>query len=47
MRDAKAKTGDRWVADEMVIDVDGENVYHWNVMDRDTRFLLASHVSKG
>ena len=47
IRDVKAHTGDRWVADEMVIDVDGQNVYHWNVMDRDTRFLLASHVSKG
>ena len=46
LRDVKAHTGDRWVADEMVIDVDGEKVYHWNIMDRDTRFLLASHVSR-
>lgn len=46
LRDVKARTGDTWVADEMFIDVGGENVYHWNVMDRDTRFLLASYVSK-
>ena len=47
LRDAKAHTGDEWVADEMVIDVDGRNVYHWNVLDRETRVLLATHVSEG
>ena len=46
LKDVKAHTGDAWVADEIYMDADGEEVYHWNVMDRDTRFLLASHVSR-
>ena len=45
-RDVKAQTGDEWVADEMVIKVDGRNMYHWNIMDKDTRYLLASHISE-
>ena len=46
LRDIKAHTGDEWVADEMVIKVDGRNMYHWNIMDRKTRYLLASHISE-
>ena len=46
LRDTKAHTGDNWVADEMVMKVDGENVYHWNVMDKNTRYLLASHLAR-
>jgi transposase-like protein len=42
----KPKVGDTWVADETVLKVGGQNVWFWDVMDVDTRFLLASHISK-
>lgn len=42
----KAHTGDTWVADETVIDVDGQNLWLFDVMDRDTRYLLATHLTK-
>lgn len=40
-----ARTSDRWHIDETVVNVDGEPRYLWNVLDHDTRFLLATHVS--
>lgn len=42
----KAHTGKVWVADEHWVDVGGETMYHFNVMDADTRYLLASHLSR-
>ena len=45
MQDHKAKTGDHWVADEMVLNVGGKKAYNWNVMDQDTRYILASYLS--
>lgn len=42
---AKPKTGDEWVVDELAIDVGGRKVWLWNVMDADTRFVLATHIS--
>ncbi len=41
-----AKVGDKWAVDERVINVNGEHRYLWHVMDTDTRFLLATAVSK-
>ncbi len=41
-----AKVGDRWHVDETVVNVDGEGRYLWNVLDAETRFLLATHVSR-
>ena len=41
----KAQTSGHWVADEMYIDVGGQKVYNWNVMDSGTRYILASHLS--
>ena len=49
----KAYTGTIWAADETVLDVGGgrtkkssENtIYFWDVIDEETRFLLASHLS--
>jgi transposase-like protein len=35
-----------WHADEMMIKSGGEYVWLWNVMDRDTRFLLSSLITK-
>ena len=39
------QTGSIWVADETVLKIGGQNVWFWDVMDNDTRFLLASHLS--
>jgi transposase-like protein len=44
--DFKANTGGTWVADEMVVKIDGKNVWLWNVMDAKTRYLLATHLSE-
>ena len=41
----KAKTGDHWVGDELVVPVAGEQRYLWNVMDKDSRYVLAAHLS--
>ena len=40
-----AHTSDNWVVDEMVLDVGGDKYWNWNVMDHDTRYLLASYLS--
>lgn len=42
-----ARTGERWHIDETVVSVDGQPRYVWNVLDADTRFLMATHVSRG
>jgi transposase-like protein len=41
-----ARTSDRWHVDETVVNVNGKNEYLWNVLDHETRFLLATHVSE-
>ena len=46
MKQHKAQTGDEWVADEMQLKVGGQKYWNWNVMDSDTRFILASYLSK-
>lgn len=46
-RDFKPKVGDTWIADETVIDLDkNRNIWFWDIIDADTRFLLASRVSE-
>ena len=46
MKDHSAKTGGgNWVADEMYLDVKGKKAYLWDIMDTDTRYILASHLS--
>ena len=45
MSDQKPQTSGHWVADEMQLKVGGEKMWNWNVMDRDTRYVLASHLS--
>lgn len=42
----EARTGERWHVDETVVNVNGENRYLWNVLDGETRFLLATHLSR-
>ena len=46
MANHRATTDGEWVADEMQLTVGGEKYWNWNVMDADTRYILASHLSK-
>ena len=41
----KPDVGSVWVADETVIDIDGKNIWLWDIIDTKTRFLMASHMS--
>lgn len=34
-----------WHVDETVVKVDGEKLWFWDIIDRDTKFLVASHLS--
>ena len=45
LRDVKVQAGDEWVADELAVKVGGRQMWLFNVMDADTRFLLAAHLS--
>jgi transposase-like protein len=40
------RLSDVWVADETVIDIWGERYWFWDIIDTDTRFLIASYMSK-
>jgi len=44
-KEFKPDTGDTWVADETVIKVGGKNIWFWDVIDKDSRYLLASRLS--
>lgn len=46
-RDYKLDVGNVWVADETVLEIDGKNVWFWDIIDAKTRFLLASRLSRG
>ena len=46
MDSLRARTGERWHVDETVVKVDGGPRWAWNVLDAETRFLLATHVSR-
>ncbi len=46
MNSQQVHTGERWHIDETIVKVNGEHRYLWNVLDNETRFLLATHVSK-
>ena len=41
-----AQVGHTWVADEMQVTVGGVRMWNWNILDEDTRYILASHPSK-
>ena len=42
----KPNVGDEWVADELAVDIDGWQMWVWNIMDSKTRYILATHVSR-
>ena len=46
MDSQNAKVGEKWHVDETVVNVNGEHRYLWNVMDSETRMLLATHLSR-
>lgn len=39
------RVGREWVADESALTLVGKNVWFWDIIDRDTRFLIASDMS--
>ena len=39
------KIGDTWIADETVLEIDGQNVWLWDIIDDKTRYLLATRIS--
>jgi len=41
------KVSDKWHADETVENVNGKNRWLWNLMDSESRFLIASRLTKG
>ncbi len=41
----RPRVGDVWTADETVLKIGGVNTWFWDIVDEDTRFLLASHIS--
>ena len=42
----KAHVSDTWCVDETVINVAGNNVWYWDVIDEGTRFLIDTHLSE-
>lgn len=42
----RPELSDIWIADETVIDLWGEHYWFWDIIDSETRFLIASHLSK-
>ena len=45
LRPMPVNTGKTWVADEIVVNVGGTNYWLFNVMDSESRFLLAAYLS--
>lgn len=37
--------GDVWIGDECVLKIGGRNIWCWDIIDADSRFLLATHLS--
>ena len=43
MKGPKARTGNEWVTDEMVVRVGGQRYWLWNLLDSKTQYILAAH----
>jgi len=39
------EVGEKWIADECILHIGGRKVWCWDIIDADTRFLLATHLS--
>ena len=47
-KNLKAETSNIWHADEQMVKTkDKDFIYNWNVMDKETKFVLATHSSRG
>jgi len=45
-KDYHPQVGDTWIADETALNLDGEHfIWFYDIIDKDTRFLLASRVA--
>lgn len=44
-KDFKPEVGSVWVADETYMKLGKRNIYFWDIIDADTRYILATHVS--
>ncbi len=45
IKDYQPKVGSIWIADETAVKIAGQNVWLWDIIDQDTRYLLASRLS--
>lgn len=43
-KDLHPETGNIWHSDEMTVNIAGKKKWQFNAIDRDTRFLLSSHI---
>ncbi len=39
------EVGDTWIADECVLHIGGRKIWCWDIIDSDTRFLIATYLS--
>jgi len=47
IKDYKPKEiGDSWVADETVVEIDGKNIWLFDIIDEKTRYLLATRLTR-
>jgi putative transposase len=46
IKDYHPNVGNLWVADETVLTIDGSKVWFWDIIDDQTRYLLASRISR-
>lgn len=46
VKNLKPEVSNVWHTDEMTVNINGEYNWLWNLMDNETRFLLASQISK-
>jgi len=44
--DLRPKLSEVWIADETMIGIWGQNWWYWDIIDTETRFLVASHLSR-
>ena len=42
----RPQAGDIWIADETVLNIDGQQLWLWDIIDDKTRFLLATRLSR-
>jgi putative transposase len=47
LKSFKPKVGNTWICDETVLSAGGRNIWFWDVIDTDSRYLLATRVSEG